>query len=215
MFVYLPLPELPQPPQHFIDRAYDVIRTIDLEQDNNTFGRNYDQTYLDRVLTKNGVETNSRVQHGYPMGSDWEQWVKENIVSDYIETSLRVSLGKNETTTHGPHCDNPDKWKLYYLVDRGTNGEDAVTSFYQEPRRPVEITGNSYESGHYYVNDIDRLVPLLRVKFPLRQWIILNGLILHGVDNAGINRTNLQVSIRPDAFNFTIGKQNVYSSNTQ
>jgi hypothetical protein len=202
----MPLPDLPHPPQQFIDRAYDIIREVDLAHDNNTFGRNYDQTYLDRIITKGNVKTNSRVQHGYPMGEDWEHWVKENIISDYIETSLRVSLSKNQTVTHGPHCDNPDKWKLYYLVDQGTDGEDAVTSFYHEPGKPVEITGNSYETGHYYTNDVDQLNPLLRVKFPLRQWIVLNGLILHGVDNVGVNRTNLQISIRPNAFNFTIGK---------
>lgn len=215
MFVYLPLPDLPHPPQHFINRVYDVVGAIDLSHNNNTFGRNYDQVYLDRVLTKGQITTTSRVQHGYPMGDDWEQWVKENIVSDYIETSLRVSLSKDQTDTHGPHCDNPDKWKLYYLVDRGINGENAVTSFYHQPGKSVEITGNSYDAGHYYVNDVDVLNPLLRVKFPLRQWIILNGLILHGVDNVGVNRTNLQVSVPPNAFDFSIGKQHVHSSNTQ
>lgn len=202
----MPLPHLPAPPQQFIDQAYTIIKTKNLSQDNNTFGRNYDQTYLDRVLIKNGQTTTSRVQHGYDMGAEWESWVRQNIVNNYIETSLRVSLGKNQTVTHGPHCDNPDKWKLYFLLDRGLDGDDAVTSFYKHPDHPVEIRGNSYERGHFYVDNIDILTPLLRVKFPLRQWIILNGLVLHGVDNVGINRANLQVSIEPESIDFNIGK---------
>ena len=206
MFIYLELPDLPQPPQKFIDKAYELVNTVDIEKDNTILGTCYQSDYLTRKLIKNGVEMNSRVQHGYDMGDDWESWVKENIISEYIETSVRLSVGE-DTTEHGPHCDNPDKWKLYYLIDYGVDGENAVTSFYYDVGKPLEITGNTCDDGHYYVNDIDRLIPVYQAKFPLGKWIILNGLILHGVQNAGIGRLNFQVSIEPNSahFNF-IGK---------
>lgn len=201
MFIYLELPDLPQPPQHFISKAYELVKTVDIAKENTILGTCYQSDYLDRTLTKNGQTMNSRVQHGYDMGDEWSQWVKENIIPSYIETSLRISVGK-DTTEHGPHCDNPDKWKLYYLIDRGADGEEATTTFYHEPGKPLEITGNTCEDGHYYVNEIDRLVPVFSAKFPLGKWIILNGLILHGVHNVGVGRLNFQVSIEPNSAHF-------------
>ena len=206
MFFILELPHLPHPPQHFIDRAFELIKEVDFEVDNLLLDLCYTSDYLERKLTKDGKQINSRVQHAYEMGDEWDDWVKQNLVPEFIDNDLRMSLGK-DTDTHGPHTDSPEKWKLYYLLDRGAHGEDAETVFYHKPGMPLTFTGNSRPDDFFFENNIDSLVPVFRYRIPLRKWIVLNGTILHGVEKAGLGRLNLAVSMPPNSLNFTLSKE--------
>lgn len=209
LFTWLPLPHLPQVPEHFVQRALDIAKDAESKtwtDDNKIFslGIARPEDYK-RKLIQNGEEINTRIQRVFFMGEDWEQWVRENIFPRFTETSVRPSLG--DSRTHGPHCDNPGKIRLYYLLDRG--GEDAETVFYHKPG-----TGNAvwdvdkhYEENNkapILCNNIDELEVIDRVKFPLHQWVLFNGYVLHGVNNVDHMRVNLNVSIRPEDFTFDI-----------
>ena len=201
MFFYLELPNLPQPPAHFINRCYDIMKTATTDNDFMT-GWISSKEFQTRKIIKNGKEMNTRSQRGFHIGDDWEHWVRENIVSDFYDAGLRISFGEN-TNIHGPHCDNPDKWKLYYLIDKGEDGDNAETVFYYDPGKPIEIR-NMQVGINYCVNNIDRLVPIFKVKIPLHTWVLLNVNVLHGVENIEGNRINLAVLINKDQLEFTI-----------
>jgi hypothetical protein len=124
------------------------------------------------------------------MGEDWDAWVRENIVDDFIESGLRVSEPVSDT--HGAHTDPLRKWKLYYLLERG--GEEATTCFYREKGQPVI---RDLDDGSVVCNNMDELEVIDQVQWPMQQWILLNTMILHGVKNIQGYRYNFTVSIKP------------------
>lgn len=215
VFTWLPIPRLPKVPQHFIDRAYEICRDAEamtFTDENKMWDLGIVRpSEYHRTLIKNGVEMPTRIQRTYFMGEEWEQWVRENIFPTFVETSVRPNLpgpGSHvETTQHGPHCDNPGKCRLYYLVDRG--GEDAETVFYYKPGTNILVydVDKHYEENNgapITENNIDLLEEVDRVRFPLNEWVLLNGYILHGIDNVTGMRINFNVSIRPEDFTFDI-----------
>lgn len=190
MFTWLPQPQIPNPPQRFIDQALRAATNYGDFQ--NTALNQLDPKYKNRKLIKDGQRTNSRMQYGIDLGKDWQDWVCNNIMDDYISTGARVSAGEN-TTTHGAHCDSwiegKPCYKLYFLVDRG--GDRAVTCFFREKGQPLERQGTL--ENIVYVDDYDQLDVIDEVRFPMQQWILFNPNILHGVENVTSARTNLVV----------------------
>jgi hypothetical protein len=157
---------------------------------------------MNRKIIQNGQVINSRCQVNYDMGENWDTWVRENIFSKFQETGLRLSVGE-DTTTGGPHVDNPGKIRLFYLIDRG--GEDAETVFYIKPGQPVVFDADSWDKDYPYSHDnIDELLVLERAKFPLNTWLLFNGYILHGVNNITGGRLNFNVSIKPEDFQIDV-----------
>jgi len=125
-----------------------------------------------------------------PRREDWDAWVRENIVDDFIESGLRVSEPVSDT--HGAHTDPLRKWKLYYLIERG--GEDATTCFYRETGQPVI---RDLDDGSVVCNNMDELEVIDRVQWPMNQWVLLNTMIIHGVEGIQGYRYNFTVSIKP------------------
>lgn len=201
-FTWMPLPHLPQVPDHFVKRAFDIARPISGPDENILIDNHiYTNDYKHRQVTWQGQQWESRCQEGFDMGEDWKQWVRENIFEQSDEILLRLSVGTSPT--HGAHCDNPGKIRLYYLLDRG--GEDATTVFYWKPGGPfVYDVDSEYRDDPIHFNNMDDLVEIERVKFPLNQWVLFNGYVLHGVLNVTGPRLNFNVSIKPDYFDFDI-----------
>jgi hypothetical protein len=195
MFTWFSMTHLPAVPDYFIQIAHQLVQEspsgdVDFANDIT----NLDE-YKNRQLIRNGSEISSRRQRGLKMPPDWDTWVRENIIREYIETGVRISEGHG--TVHGAHCDFRRKWKLYYLLDRG--GTDAITVFYQQRGFPIvreEITDQDTEL--ITCNDYQELIVVDRVQWPLNQWVLLNTMILHGVEGITGTRTNFTVSIRPD-----------------
>jgi hypothetical protein len=141
------------------------------------------------------------------LGQEWEQWVRENIIEDFIYTGLRLSAYTEYTTTHGAHADGWFKGKpsakLYYLLETG--GDNVITSFYKEHGQPVERYGDP--ANMCSCSDYSKLDLLSQTTFPARQWVLLNTDILHGVENIESNRINLAVLINKDQLSLTIAKK--------
>jgi hypothetical protein len=191
----MPMTHLPQVPEYLVNIAQDLISTnTDGDSD---FTKDIDHSlYLNRWLDLNdGSRVQSRSQRGIMMPQIWDDWVKANITQKYIETSIRVSEGNS--TTHGAHCDFRRKWKLYYLLSRG--GDNATTYFYRQKGHPIvrdEITDN--DTRLISVTDYSELEVIDSVQWPINQWVLLNTMILHGVEGITGLRSNFTVGIPPD-----------------
>lgn len=187
MFTWLPMAHLPHPPEIFLQRAHDLLQRTDLPDLVDYMSL---QSHRVRSVQRKGTIVQSRSQKSRDMGEDWDTWVRENIVDDFIETGLRVSEPVSDT--HGAHTDPLRKWKLYYLLERG--GGDAITCFYKEKGQPV-VRDHSDEM--IVCNNIDELEVIDQVQWPMRQWVLLNTMIVHGVEGIQGHRTNFTVSIKP------------------
>lgn len=191
----MPMYHLPDVPKYFIDQAATLISTQEpVEVYSPEIRKDFD-TYNDRMLLIDGVSVPSRIQKGIMLGSDWDDWVKENIVPEFLETSIRINTGRSKV--HGAHCDFRRKWKLYYLLDRG--GEQATTHFYRQKNHSIvreELTDN--DSTMLYVSDYSELEILESVQWPIGKWVCLNTMILHGVTGITGHRANFTISIKPD-----------------
>lgn len=187
MFTWLPMAHLPDPPAIFTKRAGELSTRTDLPD---LVDQMKLAPYRVRSVQRNGTIVQSRSQKGRDMGSDWEQWVRENIVDDFIETGLRVSEPVSDT--HGAHTDPLRKWKLYYLLERG--GDDAVTCFYKEKGYPVV---RDLDDQMIVCNNMDELELIEQVTWPMKQWVLINTMIIHSVENIQGYRYNYTVSITP------------------
>lgn len=201
MFTWLPMSHLPQVPDYFVKIAQQLIHNPPPGNDKFVDQITNDNEYKNRQLVKNGAVIGSRRQRGLQMPADWGDWVKKHIVKEYVETSVRISEGNS--AVHGAHCDFRRKWKLYYLLDRG--GDNALTFFYQQRGFPVvreEITDHDTEL--ITCNNYKELTVIDQVQWPIHQWVLLNTMILHGVEGVTGNRANFTVGIRPD-YNLLFG----------
>lgn len=205
MFTWMQLDQLPSVPQKFIDQAFDVANTADATVEGHfSLISNDAKTLFDRKIKINGQEHFTRHQWGSEISQEWTQWVRGNIISTFVNTGVRVSVGPKSTTWHGAHADlhkGPPKkfvYKLYYLIDSG--GNDVETVFYKEIGQPVERTPDQ----PLFVNDYDLLETIDRVRLPMHKWIFLNTSILHGVENVTGPRTNLVVGIDKHQFDVNV-----------
>jgi hypothetical protein len=204
-FTWVPLLHLPSVPDHFVDLAFDKIKNPPVDNKNFTLKITTPE-YMQRQIVQNGKKINSRCQVNYDMGQEWADWVRNNIFAKFQETGLRVSTGI-DTTTGGPHVDNPGKIRLFYLIDRG--GDQAETVWYINPGQPVVFDADSWTKDYPYSHDnIDELTVLERAQFPMNTWILFNGYILHGVNHVTGSRANFNVSIRPEDFQIDIRPRN-------
>ena len=194
LFTWIPQPQLPKIPEHFVQLGMDKINAPSEENQNFKLSITT-QEYMDRKIIQNGREINSKCQINFHLGKEWESWVRENIHPNFEETGIRLSVG--DSTTAGPHVDNPGKLRFYYLIDRG--GEAAETIWYMKPGKPIIFDADSWNKPYPYSYDnVDELVPIDRAYFPLNTWILFNGYILHGVNNVTCTRINFNVSIKPE-----------------
>jgi hypothetical protein len=152
MFTWMPIEGLPHPPQHFIDRAIQFANEGSEGKRKNMNTAYYPggvETHVDRSVTLEGETYSSRYQVGYELGEDFDQWVRENIVSDFVNATVRRSEGKSPL--HGAHIDNSRRWAIWYMLERG--GEDSRTRFYKLPGHPTE-----WPLEHRVFNNMDELV---------------------------------------------------------
>jgi hypothetical protein len=187
MFTWLPMTHLPDPPEIFTQRASDLSGRTNLPDLVDLMNL---APYRVRSVQRKGTIVQSRSQKGRDMGADWAQWVRENIVDDFIETGLRVSEPVSDT--HGAHTDPLRKWKLYYLLERG--GEDAVTCFYKQKGYPIvrDLTDQMI-----VCDNMDELELIEQVTWPMNQWVLINTMIIHSVENIQGYRYNFTISIPP------------------
>jgi len=187
MFTHIFLDHLPQVPEHFITRCFDISKLDNLRD--KAYIKAPDE-YVNRRLLKNGKEYGSRRGNAIEMGKDWEKWVDENIITNWIETGVRISKD-NGSPLHGPHTDKPiEKYKFFYLVEPG--GDSVYTSWYQEKGKPLMRPHSISVCDYSLVEKVEEIV------IPKNKWMLFNTNIMHGVENLKGDRITLIVSISVD-----------------
>jgi hypothetical protein len=211
MFTWLPLYDLPSVPQIFVERCFNILKDPN-NAPPSAIGAHYGgAAYEDRQIVNGDKITNTRYLKGFSLGADWEQWVRENIISEFFNTGFRISTGKN-TETHGPHIDSTDMskyggepgsrrvhWKLNYLLTQG--GEEATTVFFREKGKEID---QSHSQTTTSIDDYSFVEEIERVKFPLNKWILLNTGVVHGVHHVTDHRINLTVMVPHNSLSFSI-----------
>ena len=201
VFTWLPMPTFPKIPQHFVDQARSMLQEL---QDNqsSTFQQGYtNYDFQHRLIQRNGEQLPTVYSKAVRLGNDWNQWLKEHGFPEHFDSTARFTAGEGDV--FGPHVDNPGRVRLFYLVERG--GEQAETVWYHRPGDPVVYDmhqHNSKEIIHH--NNVDELTVLDRAQFPLEQWTLFNGWIMHGVENVTGTRFYFTVDMHPDAFDFAV-----------
>jgi hypothetical protein len=195
MFTWMPIEGLPHPPQHFIDRAITIANEGKEKHKNITTGYypGGAETHVDRTVVLEGEEYSSRYQVGYEIGEDFDQWVRDHIVEDFVNATVRRSEGKSPL--HGAHIDNSRRWAIWYMIERG--GEDSRTRFYKLPGHETE-----WPLEHRVFNNMDDLVEFDAVKWPMNQWFVINTSIIHAITDVHGPRTSIQIGTMDLPFKF-------------
>lgn len=182
MFTYVVLKNLPPVPQHFVDAALDLKQFVDTDRPED----NLDDWYKSRKLIIDGREEPVTYQTRLDINREFYDWVHENIHPEGFDCGVSFTngrLGRHQ----GPHTDLTRDFTLLYLVEPG--GANTATYFYEEEGKPIVRTRRQD-----VCNDFSKLRVLERVQFPLGQWVMLNAMVLHGVQDIETVRVSFQVS---------------------
>jgi hypothetical protein len=188
MFTYRILNQLPDIPQHFIDAAKDLTKFVDTETEED----NLSDSYKSRKLIINGKELPVTYQTRLDINKEFYGWCYENIHPEGFDCGVSFTSSR-KGNYQGPHTDLTRDYTLLYLIEPG--GPDTETVFYWEYDKPIVR-----EKRQEVCNDFSKLVEIERVKFPLNKWVILNTMILHGVEKITDCRVSFQVSVNKNIY---------------
>jgi hypothetical protein len=188
MFTYRVLKNLPPVPQHFIDSAVELKKFIDTDNVED----NLSDSYKSRKLIIDGETQPVTYQTRLDVNQEFYKWVHENIHPDGFDCGVSFT-SSTQGKFQGPHTDLTRDFTMLYLLEPG--GPDTETVFYHEHGEPVRR-----EKRQTVCNDFSKLTVLERVKFPLHQWVILDAMVLHGVENITDCRVSFQVSVNENIF---------------
>jgi hypothetical protein len=135
------------------------------------------------------------------MGPEFEQWIRQNILPDFSDATLRVNAADHEgQTVQGAHVDGR-MLKLIWVIEQG--GSDAMTEFYQVPGQ-IGIIHNVQQGQRLSWTNMDELLVIDRCQFPVRSWSIHNGFVCHGMTGLTHRRLEFSVTVRPQDFYFSV-----------
>jgi hypothetical protein len=199
MLTQITLPQIPHPPQHFIDRARaradEFHRGHEDASSTPDNAHIFNSGYTEREYIRHGVPTKTRRQHVFNIGEDFDKWVADNIHPYPYEAGISVGVPL-DAPIHGPHCDPRRRYVLNYILDTG--GDNVRTVWYREKGQPLErLHAAGPEGKGYWVEDYANLEVIDDVVFSPGIWILLNPKIIHSVENLQGYRTFLTISL-PD-----------------
>jgi hypothetical protein len=198
------LDQLPTVPDHLVEYALSVAHEskrnwYDLEKRPpviNTGGSGI--VWATKVVEDHdGTTMVTRSNPRFALNNEWNQWVQDNITSEFCETGVSVSLMPNaddvETRITQPHTDTAREFVLIYVIQKGN--EDQYTEFYQETGKDV------YREFHARPKRLADLTVIDKVSVPLHKWLYMDARVLHTAVNVYGDRISLMVSLLKDPFN--------------
>jgi len=219
-FTWLPQDHLPKVPDKFVDLALAKTKSGRLKPLMAPFDRN-SRPALDwnmvgtpgykRIITVDNQQVQSRWVDGFELGQEWECWVKQNIIQNFIKTTARSIVGNIQTL--GAHIDNPGKLRFFYLLETG--GDDVQTVFYKLPDKDFIFNHQFTDTAHaIHYNDTSELVEIQKLKVEPCRWILYNGYVIHSVENIQSPRIFLDIIVRPEDIDISIKcKQDTITKN--
>lgn len=182
-FTYKLLNNLPHPSRELID-----LINFDLKPEaNNTSTMGKRELINWKGYTGPALRNMRRVEE--PFQSAFDKWIKENITTDYQNSSLMYCHGSGfaeGSPSTGAHTDFTRDYVLMYNVRTG--GEEAELAFWREKRQGL-IRERATQCGDY-----ESLELVDSIKGPANIWYLTNTRILHSTENVKNLRLNLQIS---------------------
>ena len=182
-FTYKLLPHLPHPPQELID-----LVDFDLKPEENNISTMGKRELIDwRGYTGPAYRNMRRVEE--PFQSAFDSWIKENITTDYQNSSLMYCHGTGfaeGANSTGAHADFTRDYVLMYNLRTG--GDDAELCFWQEEGKEL-IRERATQIGDYKtLKLVDSILG------PANVWYLTDTRVLHSTENVKGLRLNLQIS---------------------
>jgi hypothetical protein len=175
---YKLLPDLPKPPDQFIKFALDQIDNIPTSTDLHEVRLRYVSRNGNKFLASPGVRT--------LINQDWENWVKENLVSEYNDTG--INWRHSNSDTGGIHTDTTRDYTLSYNITNG--GPDCQVIFWQQDGHPI-----MRERGIQHLS-FDDVKAVARMPVgPDGTWWINETRILHSAEGISEPRIQFQISL--------------------
>lgn len=193
---------LPIVPAHFVQQAIDIAEDayLNWHAAPEKFPiHNAKDGYAYKIKTfinKQGKEVVGRNAPRFHMGKQWEQWVRDNIAKEFVDTGVSVSImpdpSLDESSEQKVHTDLTRNFALLYLVD--SSNPDQVTSWYQEIGKPI------HRSRSTWADNMNELTEIDSVCIPKESWVYIDTRVLHRVDNVLGQRVLIMVSFDDDVF---------------
>lgn len=142
--------------------------------------------YPSRQCHNSDVIFNSSGGIFYQADAAITQWVEENINLDITAVGLRYQFGSASTPSHGVHSDATRDYALIYMVDNA----DGEVVFWERDHQPL-VTNDIQ-----IITDYSTITKIESVVIPSSTWYLINGRILHSIENMTRTRVSLQVNIK-------------------
>lgn len=187
MYIFKVLEDLPTVPDKFISEAYDIIKNPTEDVTPNKLRPDY----IVRQLEKDGKTVPSTRTFRYPMSEEYQQWVRENIVEQWTETTISVtpaSIGPHM----GAHTDFSNNYRIMYVLETG--GENCRTVYYQEKGEPYHRPGRKWIN----IDNFDRLEEKESIQMPVGKWTYTKTQYLHSVEDITSDRVVLHIALLED-----------------
>ena len=181
------LVNFPQPPQQFVELALAADPTLYKSRAQHNYYKPGKDPHAVRTMThQDHVIEMVRIPR-YIVGDQFDQWVNNNMVSNFMEATVAISHPGNGGSL-GPHTDRVRNFVLIYVMQKG--GDRVRTNFFQE--HGYSLIRDKFT----IVDDYDSLQLVESVDVPLNHWIVLNGRILHSVDQIDSVRIAFQIELQ-------------------
>lgn len=177
--------DAPTPPDWMIAHA----------KDQNPYGKgkltenvmnDHGDAFTHRPLYKDGtVYTNSFNWSTY-MNDESLEWAKKYVTAQTKDVrSVNTTPGRYR---NGPHTDRSRDFTIIYLLESG--GDDHETVFYKERGQDQLVRPRAT-----HVDDYNNVEKIASFKLAVNRWNIVQGLVLHSIENIPEGRFSIQLSI--------------------
>ena len=177
VWTYKLLPQIPRPPKAIIEQIDQV--NIPSEQ-------NMGYTGLRMLEDWRGCNGPARRNMCRVPPMEYDRWVRDTISGACINTTVMYCNGSSHITSTGAHTDKVRHFVMIYNLLSG--GPESQLCFWQEKNHPI-LREDGLARGRYH--DLELIDS---VDSPIDVWYIVNGQVLHSVENLTGPRINLQIS---------------------
>jgi hypothetical protein len=165
---------------------------------------NWKKSSTHRQLTmKDGSVEKCAFIHTSILSHHSSNWARLALSLDnHVEIDVRSAVTVPGNNNGGPHRDYSRNYILIYVFNAGS--DDQRTVFYRDSRgAPISVplaesvdrySKGTVEGTHFF-NDFGPLDIIEEAKFPVGQWVIMNGTVLHSITNVMQGRKTLQISL--------------------
>lgn len=122
----------------------------------------------------------------YHADDNLNQWVRDNINLNIDLVGIRHQYGSADRPCHGAHTDATRDYALLYMVDNG----GGYLKFWKKSDCPIEF------DSVQLISDYDDMTELETVETPNGSWYLVNGRVIHSVENMLGTRITIQVNLK-------------------